>query len=145
LAGDFQKGYKMVKISWDDSLSIGVEEIDSQHKQLIEKLDAVTEAIEKNQGEGTIAQTLDFLLDYTVEHFSTEENFMVKHNYPDMEFQKRQHKEFKQSVNQMIEDFELDGASKEIADHIRDFLFIWLKKHIKEVDLPLAKFVSEKE
>ena len=70
---------------------------------------------------------------------------MTEHNYPDLEFQRRQHKEFRQSVNQMIEDFELDGASKEIADHIRDFLFIWLKKHIREVDLPLARFVNEKE
>ena len=134
----------MRKISWDDSLSIGVKEIDRQHKELIEKLDAVTDAIEKNQGEGTIAQTLDFLLDYTVEHFSTEESFMIKHDYPDLEFQKLQHKEFKESINQMIEDFELDGASKEIADHIKDFLFIWLKKHIWEVDLPLAQFVSKK-
>ena len=135
----------MKKIGWDDSLLIGIKEIDNQHKQLIERLDAVIEAIEKNQGEGAIAQTLDFLLDYTVEHFSTEENFMIRHNYPDLEFQKRQHREFKESVNQMIEDFELDGASKEIADHIRDFLFIWLKKHIREVDLPLARFVNEKE
>lgn len=135
----------MKKIGWDDSLLIGIKEIDNQHKQLIERLDAVIEAIEKNQGEGAIAQTLDFLLDYTVEHFSTEENFMIRHNYPDLEFQKRQHREFKESVNQMIEDFELDGASKEIADHIRDFLFIWLKKHIREVDLLLARFVSEKE
>lgn len=135
----------MKKISWDKSLSIGVEEIDRQHQELIEKLDAVTEAVEKNQGEGTIAQTLDFLLDYAVEHFSTEEKFMIKHDYPDLEFQKRQHKEFKESVNQMIEDFEMDGASKEIADHIRDFLFIWLKKHIREVDLPLARFVKEKK
>ena len=134
----------MGKISWDNSLAIGVKEIDSQHKELIERLDAVTEAIEKNQGEGTIAQTLDFLLDYTVEHFSTEEKFMIKHDYPDLEFQKRQHREFKEAVNQMVEDFELDGASKEIADHTRDFLFIWLKKHIREVDLPLARFVKEK-
>lgn len=135
----------MKKIGWDKSLSIGVEEIDHQHQELIEKLDAVTEAVDKNQGEGTIAQTLDFLLDYAVEHFSTEEKFMIKHDYPDIEFQKRQHREFKEAVNQMIEDFEMDGASKEIADHIRDFLFIWLKKHIREVDLPLARFVSEKE
>ena len=134
----------MKKIGWDKSLSIGVEEIDRQHQELIEKLDAVTEAVEKNQGEGTIAQTLDFLLDYAVEHFSTEEKFMIKHDYPDLEFQKRQHREFKEAVNQMIEDFELDCASKDIADHIRDFLFIWLKKHIREVDLPLAQFVKEK-
>ena len=135
----------MEKIGWDDSLSIGVEEIDRQHQELIERLDAVTEAIEKNQGEGTIAQTLDFLLDYAVEHFSTEEKFMVENNYPDLEFQKHQHSEFKESVNQMIEDFELDGAAKDIADHIRDFLFIWLKKHIREVDLPLSRFFNEKE
>ena len=134
----------MEKIAWDNNLSIGIESIDSQHKMLIERLQAVTEAIESNQGEGTIAKTLDFLLDYTDFHFSEEEKQMAEHDYPGLDLQKQQHAEFKEAVNQMIEDFEAEGAVKDIADHIRDFLFNWLKKHIKEVDHQFGQFLTEK-
>ena len=132
-------------LEWNDSLSIGIETIDQQHKTLIERLQAVTSAIEMSQGEGTIAKTLDFLLDYTDFHFSEEETQMAEHQYPGLDLQKQQHAEFKDAVNKLVEDFEQEGAAKDIADHIRDFLFIWLKKHIKEADLQFGQFLAEKD
>jgi hemerythrin len=83
------------------------------------------------------------MLDYTVEHFSDEEKFMADHSYPGLAFQKQQHNEFKKAIYELIADFEEEGATKEIANHIRDFLFIWLKIHIMEVDLELGQFVNE--
>lgn len=139
-----EKDIHMKKIEWDDSLSIGIETIDWQHKTLIERLQAVAEAIDMNQGEGTIAKTLDFLLDYAGFHFSEEEKLMTEHHYPGLDLQKQQHEEFRQDVNKLVDDFMTDGAAKDIANHIRDFLFIWLKKHIIEVDLQLGKFLAEK-
>ena len=63
----------MKKIEWDKSLATGIKSIDYEHKMLIERLNAVIEAIDNSQGEGAIAKTLDFLLDYTNFHFSNEE------------------------------------------------------------------------
>jgi hemerythrin len=132
----------MKKIEWDKSLATGIASIDYEHKMLIERLNAVIEAIEKNQGEGSVAKTLDFLLDYTNFHFSNEEKFIESHGYPGIELQQSQHKEFKDSLNQLILDFQQDGAVKEIAEHTRDFLFTWLKKHIMEVDMQFAKYAK---
>ena len=133
----------MEKIEWDESLSVGIETIDEQHKMLIKRLHDVSEAIEQNQGEGTIAKTLDFLVDYTDFHFSEEEKQMTKFNYPGLALQQTQHKEFKESLERLERDFEEDNATKELANHIRTFLFNWLIKHIKEVDLEFGKFVKE--
>ena len=52
-------------------------------------------------------------------------------------------KEFKDSLNQIILDFQQDGADKEIAVQIHDLLFVWLKKHIKEVDHQLMQYVKK--
>ncbi len=134
----------MEKIEWDESLSVGIDTIDVQHKMLIQRLNDVSEAIESNQGEGTIAKTLDFLVDYTSFHFSEEEKQMTEHHYPGLEHQKELHKEFKESLERLELDFEEDNATKELANHIRTFLFNWLIKHIKEVDLEFGKFVKEK-
>ncbi len=135
----------MEKIVWDNNLSIGIDLIDQQHKMLIQRLQAVCEAIESNQGEGTIAKTLDFLLDYADFHFSEEEKQMAEHDYSGLDLQKQQHEEFKNAVKKLVEDFEAEGAVKDIADHIRDFLFIWLKKHIRDVDLQFGRFLNEKD
>lgn len=134
----------MEKIEWDENLSVGIDTIDQQHKMLIQKLNDVSEAIESNQGEGTIAKTLDFLFDYTNFHFSEEEKQMAKHHYPGLKHQQEQHKEFKESLGRLELDFEEDNATKELANYIRTFLFNWLIKHIKEVDLEFGKFVKEK-
>ena len=135
----------MKKIEWEKSLATGIKSIDYEHKMLIERLNAVIEAIEKNQGEGTIAKTLDFLLDYTNFHFSNEEKFISSHGYPGLELQQKQHKQFKDSVNQLILDFQQDGADKEIALQIHDLLYVWLKKHIMEVDHKLSQFVPKED
>jgi hemerythrin len=135
----------MEKIGWDNNLSIGIDLIDEQHKMLIQRLQAVSEAIESNQGEGTIAKTLDFLLDYTDFHFSEEEKHMTEHNYPGLDLHKQQHEEFQNAVKTLVEDFEQEGAVKDIANHIRDFLFNWLKKHIKEVDYQFGQFLNKEE
>jgi hemerythrin len=133
----------MNKIEWDDNLLTGIKSIDYEHKMLIERLNAVTEAIEKHLDEGTIAKTLDFLLDYTNYHFANEEQFITSHGCPGLELQQKQHAEFKKSANQIILNFQQDGADKGIAADIHDLLFTWLKKHIMEVDLKLAKYVIE--
>ncbi len=135
----------MQKIEWDDNLSVGIDLIDEQHKMLIQKLQDVSEAIESNQGEGTIAKTLDFLVDYTDFHFSEEEKQMTELNYPGLALQQAQHKEFKESLERLEQDFEEDNATKELANHIRTFLFNWLVGHIREVDHEFGKFVEEKQ
>ena len=134
----------MKKIEWDESLSIGVDLIDGQHKMLIQRLNEVSEAIEMNQGEGTIPKTLDFLIDYTNFHFSTEEKQMAEKNYPGLDLQKQQHEEFRKSLKQFEEDFKEDGATQSLAYHIKDFLFNWLVKHIKDVDHKFGEFLNKK-
>ena len=135
----------MEKIGWDESLSIGVDLIDGQHKMLIQRLSEVSEAIEMNQGGGTIAKTLDFLIDYTNFHFSSEEKQMAEKNYPGLDLQKQQHEEFKKSLKQFEEDFKEDGATPSLANHIRDFLLNWLIRHIKDVDHKFGEFLNEEK
>lgn len=134
----------MDKIEWNNNLSVGIATIDEQHKMLIQRLQDVSEAIESNLGEGTIAHTLDFLVDYTDFHFTEEEKQMTEHNYPGLALQQEQHKEFKKSLERLEQDFEEDNATKELANHIRTFLFNWLATHIREVDMEFGKFIKDK-
>jgi hemerythrin len=134
----------MSKIEWDDSLSIGVDLIDEQHKMLIQRLNDLSAAIEKTQGEGGVVQTLDFLIEYTDLHFSAEEKCMAEHNYPGLEHQKKQHEEFRASLKNLVDDYEYEGVTRALTTSVNVFLNNWLINHIKGVDQKLGEFLQEK-
>jgi hemerythrin len=134
----------MAIIEWDESLLVCVELIDEQHKMLIERANALTEAIEKTRGLEKILQTLGFMTDYTKFHFSAEEKVMEKFEYPKMTEQKEQHEYFKHRLNQMVEEFEEEGATTALSRSIGAFLSSWLVNHIKAVDTQLGTFLTQK-
>ncbi|MHC4648653.1 MAG: bacteriohemerythrin [Planctomycetota bacterium] len=134
----------MAKIKWDDSLSVGIDLIDEQHKMLIQRLCDLSRAIEMTQGPAEIARTLDFMIDYTDFHFSTEEKHMTEYNYPGFNEQKAQHDQFKGLLKHLVEDFEEEGATRALATSINVFLANWLVNHIKGTDVRFGKFLTEK-
>jgi len=131
----------MPRIEWDESFLVGVELIDEQHKMLIDRTNALTDAIEKTRGLEKILQTLGFMIDYTEFHFSAEEEVMTKYAYPKMEKHQNLHGDFIIRLNQMVEEFEAEGATTPLSKSICAFLTSWLINHIKEVDTKLGQFL----
>jgi hemerythrin len=134
----------MKKIAWDSSLAVGVDTIDEQHKMLIERLNDLAKAIEMTQGEGNVLQTLDFLIEYTHFHFSAEEKCMAEYDYPGLDYQKKQHEEFKASLKNLVDDYEYEGVTRALTTSVNVFLLNWLVNHIKGVDRKLGEFLQEK-
>jgi hemerythrin len=134
----------MSNIEWDDSLSVGVDLIDEQHKMLIEKLADLSDALRKSTEFNEILKTLEFMIDYTDFHFTAEEKTMAENDYPGLEFQQQQHTEFKVTLNNILEDFKEEGPTKAIAESVNVFLLNWLVTHIKGADLELGNFLAEK-
>ena len=137
--------YKMKAIEWSDSLSTGINEIDEQHKMLIQRLNILLEATENMWGEAEIAKTLEFMIDYADFHFSSEEKHMKEQEYPELNEQQKQHQEFKGMLKNIVEDFEEEGPTRALTTSINTFLASWLKKHIKESDLKFGDFLRDKE
>lgn len=133
----------MTQIEWNNDLSIGIELVDEQHKMLIQRLNDLSKAVEMHHGEAEIMKTLQFLIDYTTFHFTAEEEHMKKQDYPGLEYQQRQHEEFKKTLNNIVQDFEEDGSTQAIATSINTFLTNWLINHIKGVDLKFGEFLKD--
>ncbi len=134
----------MAKIEWDNSLSIGVDIIDEQHKMLIQKLKDLSDAFQMGLEQNKMLKTIDFMIDYTDFHFCEEENLMAKHKYPGLEAQKKQHREFQETLSHILEDYQDEGPTKALATSINVFLLNWLINHIKGVDVQIGKFLSDK-
>jgi hemerythrin len=134
----------MSNIQWDESLSVGVGLIDEQHRTWIERLHRVEAAIQARRGMQQVTGTLDFLMDYTQFHFSTEEKYMVQTGYPGLADHRARHEELKETLGTLIEDYKEDGVTEKISEAVGTFLGNWLRDHIRVVDQVFATFLKEK-
>jgi hemerythrin len=129
---------------WDDSLSVKVDLIDEQHKMLIQRLADLSDAFSRGLEQNKVMKTLEFMIDYTDFHFSAEEKVMAENDYPGFGEQKRQHEEFRTTLNNIVEDYKEEGTTTAIAESINVFLLNWLIKHIKGSDTKLGQFLTDK-
>ena len=76
-------------VEWSNELSVGIEEIDSQHKVLVDLLNEVHEAIQRGR---TLEATRDIIArldEYARVHFAVEESLMPV-SYTHLDVYKRQ-------------------------------------------------------
>lgn len=117
---------------WKEEYKIGHEEVDSQHRELFEKIErllniALTADEEVNKRE--CLDTVDFLAAYTVHHFETEEALQRQLNYISYPEHVKLHEQFKNTVlaykKKVEEDF-----SKETLKKFVGTLMTWLTMHV---------------
>lgn len=128
-------------VAWTDALSIGIEEIDEQHKGLIVLINDVWKALMSHQAAVDIESIVFDLEDYTKTHFKEEEALLEHYGYPGLESHRESHAFFVSKVG------ELDAriASGEIVGlELLQFLGDWLKFHISIVDKQYAEFIRMK-
>lgn len=134
----------MKEIIWTPDLAVGIELIDAQHKELVQHLRNLDDALKSGVGPTKVASTLNFMIDYTNFHFSAEEKHMEESDYPETETHKKKHAEFKKTLADLEDELEEDGATKMLADSIDTLLVNWLFEHIQTLDVAFGKFLKEK-
>ena len=134
-----------MSIVFDRDLETGNDMIDTQHKELIDRVNRLSDSIEQNKEKRTAIQTLDFLMDYTVFHFQAEEKLQEDAGYPELAAHKDEHAKFTKAVEELKEVLEEEegpthafvaGVNKNISD--------WLVNHIQICDKKVAAFVNQK-
>lgn len=128
--------------SWDKSLETGNITIDGQHKSIIEAINNLLDSCSKGKGRSEVENTLKFLQDYVAKHFSDEEKLQIKSNYPDYKAHKEKHESFKKTVNDIVEEFNKDGASIQLVAKVNYSVAGWLISHIKSEDKKVAAHIK---
>ena len=127
---------------WKDSLKIGVSLIDSEHKELCDRIDQLFAACSKGQGKEEIIKTVEFLESYTIKHFSDEEQLQRKSAYPKVKEHKQMHEYFTGKIADLKRDIMDNGASVATISQANYFLMDWLLNHIQKVDTELAQYIK---
>jgi len=133
----------MYTIEWESRLAVGIEKIDEQHKQWIGYFNQASEAVTTQKSKAQISKNLGFLLDYTEMHFSTEEKYMQESNYPGFQEHKTKHDALRSTLNNLVKDFQDEGATQDLAKAIETLIGNWLISHILTVDQKFGAFIAE--
>ncbi len=131
----------MALITWSNMFSVGVSEIDTQHKKLVELINQLNDAMQAGKGTDVLGKVLTELVNYTVYHFGYEEKLMGQYNYEDSPAHKDEHKKFIVTVGDFKKKF--DAGSAVISVEIMNFLRDWLTTHIMKTDKKLGQGLAK--
>lgn len=133
-----------MSIEFDKSLETGNELIDSQHKELIDRVNKLLDACAVGKEKNVAVKTLDFLMDYTEVHFADEEKLQAEHNYPALEAHKGEHAKFVKAVDELREMLEEEeGPTEAFVEAVKKNVVDWLLNHIQGWDKKVAEFVRQ--
>lgn len=132
----------MEKIVWNQSLSVGVEEIDRQHKQLVFILNQLLGMDGLTVDSETISDTLTRMTDYADYHFNSEEGYMRKYAYPDYESHRLEHIAFMRKTAELSMGTMV--YKKTVPTEMLQYLKTWLVEHILVSDMKYKQFFEQK-
>ena len=118
---------------WSDYLSVGIPEIDEQHKILVSLINRLyEEVIVNNADRDIIEEVLSDLIDYTIVHFSFEEKLYHTLGYSELEAHREYHIDLKDQL------LTIQRKAKEnesvVNNELLRFLKKWLQHHIAVED-----------
>ena len=132
----------MKTINWRDEFSVGVEEMDRQHKKLLAMINRLIEEQHTLTDPKTIAELLDGMVDYAQEHFRAEEYLMAEYDYDRKTWQEMRHKEFLEKTMSFMTAADIGPNILSMA--LLDFLSSWLVNHILTEDMQYKEFFRSK-
>jgi hemerythrin-like metal-binding protein len=129
-------------LQWSASLSVGVVEIDNQHKKLIQMLNELNDGMRSGKGAAAIGPVLTHMIEYATTHFSFEEKLFDIHGYPGTASHKIEHNNFVKKVVDFKKQF--DNGTAMLSIEVMNFLTDWLKNHIMRTDKSYTSFFNAK-
>jgi hemerythrin len=125
-------------------LSVGFEEIDGQHRQLLRYIEDAVAAVESDEC-ARVKTAVSELGDYLMAHFAAEESFMEQASYPERARHKAAHDIFMQDFTQLGRELAMAGLSPLVRQWIVARVPEWIRFHIHANDIQLGRFLASRK
>ena len=133
-------GSEMSLMNWNDKLDIGVDQMNDQHKIILQYMNTLYDDFQADKSFSTLKYTLDYLKDYTVKHFKEEEDYMESIQYEGIKSHKLIHEKLLKTFSEHYENI---IATQSLNDDFFHFLKFWLSSHIQGIDVKYGKMRVE--
>ncbi len=128
-------------LKWLEEFELGVEEIDNDHKRIIENYNKLCMVIKNNEESEFYKELIEFLSDYVSSHFVKEEKLQFEIKYNKYNEHKKIHEDFKNKVKHISEKYKDKKIEMDDLISINLFLKDWLLEHILVEDQKIKEFI----
>ena len=136
-------GEELVKdLVWDKMLSVQVEEIDEDHRRLVDLFNMLSHSVTDRDPPDYIEAVMEELISCTVWHFRHEERLMLKYGYEAFSEHKTEHQDLIGSAKALQQKLLQERKTASAEDIL--FLEHWLTEHILTADMKLGSFLCMK-
>lgn len=141
-AASARNGEREALFRWSDAFRVGVEEIDRQHRKLIDLVNELHREMSQRRGSEALGRIVQGLVNYIETHFAYEEKLMTEHGYPEAQAHRAAH----QKLAEQVREFQrrLEAGDTNMLTALLTFLSEWLTKHIQGADRAFAPFLNGK-
>lgn len=140
----------MALFAWDSTYCVGIPHIDEQHERLVSYINKLHEAMLRDEEDNVTGKILNELTDYIKNHFSIEDDMMVKTGFSNYDtttrHQYERHKMEHAEFTRKITDLNRKHYEKReyISVDLLTYLVEWLLNHIANIDKQYALFINDK-
>ncbi len=131
----------MKNIIWDETLSVEVDEIDEDHRKLVDLFNILSHSVVEGDAADYIEAVLEELISCTIWHFRHEERLMLLYKYEGIVEHKAEHDELIDSVKELQQKFQKEN--KLLTNEDIEFLEDWLTSHILGQDMKLGFYLMK--
>jgi len=125
----------MTLLTWKPEYSVGIESVDSEHREMIELINAVYDAIEDKKNPQSIEHFLGEVHATISAHFALEERVMRNANYDEFEAHKEDHEELLDEIRDLMDSY--FDAPEQGLQLLQENLSGWFAGHFSTFDARL--------
>jgi len=135
-------------MEWTKDLAVGIETIDTQHKELFKRINNLVAAIKQHRCKEEIDGTIKFLDEYAKFHFAEEEKRMQEAGYDGLEAHQKHHAVYLRNISELKEQASLprvQGASYDLSATTNQVVVDWIVDHIMKIDKKFGEYVRKQK
>lgn len=132
-------------IDWSDLLSVGIDEMDDEHKELFKRINALLSSLLGKSKDYDIGKLVGFINEYIDFHFRDEEKMMDSFHYPELEQHKKLHAIYEDYFDQIEKELKAGNFDASLLIEIQEKVVNWLLDHIAKVDKKYGVYISNQK
>ena len=129
-------------IELNESLLVGHEQIDQEHKHLLTIVNDFYESVKKGADKYAIYDMIDQMSNEFAAHFNRENEIMALARYPDKENHVDEHRQLMGDLGRFLQ--MVDESTDDDLKNVVQFIESWFALHVRRSDRKLGKFLKDR-
>jgi hemerythrin len=129
-------------LTWSRVSSVGVRAMDQQHGVLMDTLHDIRQAVLQGAGRERVTRELSRLLEFTRQHFLSEERLLEHMGFPALEQHREAHAKMIEKFERLLESAKHgNGAQMQAAAAAPHE---WFAEHVEQLDRNYGEWLNER-